>query len=83
MLNAIKKLKELLKMIKEAKEKPFESTTVIQRLDKCKWEKLDGYDREQYYDTECGNSRYFPENDEDILYFKYCPYCGKAIEPIE
>lgn len=36
-------------------------------------------DFDTIYDSGC-SEYYFLHSDSDVLYFKYCPYCGKEIE---
>ncbi|KKL11316.1 hypothetical protein LCGC14_2547030 [marine sediment metagenome] len=49
-------------------------------MDKCKWT----MDNEYIYVTACGHTFYFTD---ELLSeqsgFVWCPYCGKAIEPVE
>jgi hypothetical protein len=48
--------------------------------DKCGWTFDDNY---SYYDTACENTFMFECDGILQNEFRYCPYCGKAIEEIK
>lgn len=35
------------------------------------------------FDTQCGQTHYFPEGDIKDNHYVYCPYCGRRIDEVK
>jgi DNA-directed RNA polymerase subunit RPC12/RpoP len=47
--------------------------------EKCDWTPWNDWENPGLYDTACGQTQYFSEEDVKGNNYIYCPYCGKQI----